>query len=98
MGEILALIAGILVFALIALIVITVFIDTMNERTSKSDGRIIIKRGKIPTKKVKCQYCHSTIGYTPDAVWHGLDGPIIVCPVCKENTNLEPFETKGEQQ
>lgn len=98
MGEILAVIAGILVFALIALLVITVYIDTMNERTRKSDGRMIIKRGKIPTKKAKCQYCHSTIGYTPEAVWRDFDGPIIVCPVCNKNINVEPFETKGDKQ
>lgn len=92
MGEILALIAGILVFALIALIVITVFIDTMNERTSKSDGRIIIKRGKIPTKKVKCQYCHSIIEYDTMKVEHeqAMDEyyPYIICPVCNEQIML----------
>lgn len=70
----------------------------MNERTRKSDGRIIIKRGKIPTKKVKCQYCHSTISYTPESVWSTETFHIIVCPVCKENINVEPFVTKGDKQ
>lgn len=58
---------------------------------SKSGIRVV-KKGKIPTKKVECLHCHSIIEYDTIKVEHQpiMDTfyPYIVCPVCNEQIML----------
>lgn len=54
---------------------------------SKSGIRVV-KKGKVPTKKVECLHCHSIIEYDTMKVENEqiMDKyyPYIVCPVCNE--------------
>lgn len=58
---------------------------------SKSGIRVV-KKGKIPTKKVECLHCHSIIEYDTMKVEHQpiMDTfyPYIICPVCNEQIML----------
>jgi len=63
----------------------------------------VVKRGKIPTEKVECPYCHSIIEYTKRNVWYGgksIDGKMlrhyVDCPVCHENILVR--EEKGGEE
>ena len=56
------------------------------------NGVRIIKKGKIPTKKVECLHCHSIIEYDTMKVEYEqfMDKyfPYIICPVCNEQIML----------
>lgn len=61
------------------------------EKRSKSGIRVV-KKGKIPTKKVECLHCHSIIEYDTMKVEHEqiMDKyyPYIICPFCNEQIML----------
>lgn len=58
---------------------------------SKSGIRVV-KKGKIPTKKVECLHCHSIIEYDIIKVEYeqAMDKyfPYIICPVCDKQIML----------
>lgn len=66
---------------------------------SKSGIRVV-KKGKIPTKKVECLHCHSIIEYDTMKVEYEqiMDKfyPYIICPVCHENILVR--EEKGGEK
>lgn len=66
---------------------------------SKSGIRVV-KKGKIPTKKVECLHCHSIIEYDTMKVEHQpiMDTyyPYIICPVCDMQIMLG--QEKGGKQ
>lgn len=68
--------------------------------TDKKSGMRVIKKGKIPTKKVECLHCHSIIEYDTMKVEYEqvMDEyyPYIVCPVCNEQIMLG--QEKGGKQ
>ena len=55
-------------------------------------GIRVIKKGKIPTKRVECLHCHSIIEYDTMKVEYEqfMDEyyPYIICPVCNEQIML----------
>lgn len=65
---------------------------------SKSGIRVV-KKGKIPTKKVECLHCHSIIEYDTMKVEHeqimDMYYPYIICPVCDMQIMLG--QEKGEE-
>ena len=69
------------------------------EKRSKSGIRVV-KKGKIPTKKVECLHCHSIIEYDTMKVEHEqiMDKyfPYIICPVCDMQIMLG--QEKGGKQ
>lgn len=68
------------------------------EKRSKSGIRVV-KKGKIPTKKVECLHCHSIIEYDTMKVEHEhiMDKyyPYIICPICNEQIMLGQEEGGG---
>lgn len=66
---------------------------------SKSGIRVI-KKGKIPAKRVECLHCHSIIEYDTMKVEYeqSMDEyfPYIICPVCNERIMLG--QEKGGKQ
>lgn len=66
---------------------------------SKSGIRVV-KKGKIPTKKVECLHCHSIIEYDTMKVEYeqAMDKyfPYIICPVCDMQIMLG--QEKGGKQ
>jgi hypothetical protein len=64
---------------------------------SKSGIRVV-KKGKIPTKKVECLHCHSIIEYDTMKVEYeqAMDKyfPYIICPLCNEQIMLGKENTQ----
>ena len=57
-----------------------------------NSGMRVVKKGKVPTKKVECLHCHSIIEYDTLKVEYeplmGENFPYIICPVCNEQIML----------
>lgn len=63
-------------------------------------GIRVVKKGKIPAKRVECLHCHSIIEYDTMKVEYEqfMDKyfPYIICPVCDMQIMLG--QEKGDQQ
>ena len=72
-------------------LIVGLFKDTFFS-TDKKSGMRVVKKGKIPTKKVECLHCHSIIEYDTMKVEYEqiMDKyyPYIICPVCNEQIML----------
>lgn len=89
----------ILVGALTAITIVAVLyaLNCIVEWWEKKDFRAksgirVVKKGKVPTKKVECLHCHSIIEYDTMKVEYEqiMDKyyPYIICPVCNEQIML----------
>lgn len=75
------------------LYVLNCIVEWWQKKGSRTEnGMRIIKKGKIPTKKVECLHCHSIIEYDTMKVEYeqAMDEyyPYIICPVCNEQIML----------
>ena len=89
----------IVVGALTAITIVAVLyaLNCIVEWWEKKDFRAksgirVVKKGKVPTKKVECLHCHSIIEYDTMKVEYEqiMDKyyPYIICPVCNEQIML----------
>lgn len=86
---------GIIAAAAIIAILFTlncILMELKRKDSCSESGMRVIKKGKIPTKKVECLHCHSIIEYDTMKVEHQpiMDTyyPYIVCPICNEQIVL----------
>ena len=86
---------GIIAAAAIIAILFTlncIYVELKKKGSCSKSGMRVIKKGKIPTKRIECLHCHSIVEYTKRDVWYGgksIDGKMlrhyVDCPVCHEN-------------
>ena len=76
--------------------VLSCIVEWWKKKGSRTENGIrVIKKGKIPTKKVECLHCHSIIEYDTMKVEYKYF-PYIICPVCNEQIMLGQ-EKGGEE-
>lgn len=77
-----------------------IYMEPKKKDFRSKSGIRVVKKGKIPTKKVECLHCHSIIEYDTMKVEYEqiMDKfyPYIICPVCDMQIMLG--QEKGGQQ
>lgn len=90
-----AIFRGIIAAAAIIAILFTlncIYVGFKRKDFRSKSGIRVIKKGKIPAKRVECLHCHSIIEYDTTTVEyeHFMDKPYpyIICPICNEQIML----------
>ena len=93
---IMAVILSFLATATLGYILYLMYIDI--ERRQQKQMKVV-KRGKIPTKKVQCQNCHSIIEYKRMDMgrthFQTEDYWFLICPICGLTIKIEDWEGEG---
>lgn len=99
----------ILVGALTAITIVAVlyalnciYMELKKKDFRSKSGIRVVKKGKIPTKRVECLHCHSIIEYDTLKVEYEqfMDKyyPYIICPFCNEQIMLGREEGGEEDE